>query len=43
VELDLRIDPGRLVPKPIGAMIADAVTGRALRDLKKHLEATEPH
>ena len=33
VELDLRIDPGRLVPRPIRAAISDAVMRRALRDL----------
>ncbi len=37
-ELDLRIDPGRLVLKPLRAAIGDAVIRRALRDLKRHLE-----
>lgn len=37
-ELDLRIDPGRLVPGPVRSAIADAVMRRALRDLKRHLE-----
>ena len=37
-ELDLRIDPGRLVPGPLRSAIADAVMRRALRDLKRHLE-----
>jgi ribosome-associated toxin RatA of RatAB toxin-antitoxin module len=37
-ELDLRIDPGRLVPGPLRTAIADAVMRRALRDLKRHLE-----
>jgi ribosome-associated toxin RatA of RatAB toxin-antitoxin module len=36
-ELDLRIDPGRLVPGPVRALIADAVMHRALRDLQRHL------
>jgi ribosome-associated toxin RatA of RatAB toxin-antitoxin module len=36
-ELDLRIDPGRLVPGPVRALIADAVMNRALRDLQRHL------
>jgi ribosome-associated toxin RatA of RatAB toxin-antitoxin module len=36
-KLDLRIDPGRLVPGPVRALIADAVMHRALRDLQRHL------
>jgi ribosome-associated toxin RatA of RatAB toxin-antitoxin module len=36
-ELDLRIDPGRLVLKPLRAAIGDAVIRRALRDLERHL------
>lgn len=40
VELDLRIDPGRLVPRPVRAVISDAVMRRALRDLKAHVEET---
>jgi ribosome-associated toxin RatA of RatAB toxin-antitoxin module len=39
VELDLAIDPGRLVPGPVRSLIADAVMRRALGDLKAHLEA----
>lgn len=38
VELDLHIDPGRLVPGFVRTAIADAVMRRALRDLKNHLE-----
>jgi ribosome-associated toxin RatA of RatAB toxin-antitoxin module len=34
-ELDLRIDPGRLVPGPVRGLIADAVMNRALRDLQR--------
>jgi ribosome-associated toxin RatA of RatAB toxin-antitoxin module len=37
-ELDLRIDPGRFVPGPVRAAIADAVMRRSLADLKRHLE-----
>jgi coenzyme Q-binding protein COQ10 len=37
-ELDLRIDPGRLVPRPLRSAISDAVMRRALVDLKAHLE-----
>jgi len=37
-ELELRIDPGRFVPGPLRAAIADAVMRRALRDLKRHVE-----
>ena len=38
VELDLDIDPGRFVPRPLRALISDAVMGRALEDLKRHVE-----
>jgi ribosome-associated toxin RatA of RatAB toxin-antitoxin module len=38
VELDLRIDPGRLVPGLLRAAIGDAVMRRALRDLKAYVE-----
>jgi ribosome-associated toxin RatA of RatAB toxin-antitoxin module len=38
VELDLKIDPGRFVPGPLRAAIADAVMKRALRDLKTEAE-----
>jgi len=38
VELELRIDPGRLVPRPVRAAISHAVMARALADLKRHLE-----
>jgi ribosome-associated toxin RatA of RatAB toxin-antitoxin module len=40
VELDLRIDPGRLVPGMLRGAIADAVMRRALRDLKAYVERT---
>ena len=36
VELDLRIDPGRFVPRPLRGAIADAVMRRALSDLQRH-------
>jgi ribosome-associated toxin RatA of RatAB toxin-antitoxin module len=39
VELDLRIDPGRFVPKLLRTAIADAVMRRALRDLKAYVES----
>jgi ribosome-associated toxin RatA of RatAB toxin-antitoxin module len=38
-ELDLRIDPGRFVPRALRTLIADAVMRRALGDLKAHVEA----
>jgi ribosome-associated toxin RatA of RatAB toxin-antitoxin module len=38
-ELDLRIDPGRFVPGPVRAAIADAVMRRSLADLKRYLES----
>lgn len=38
VELDLNIDPGRMVPGPLRSAIGDAVMKRALQDLKDHLE-----
>ena len=38
VELELRIDPGRLVPRPVRSAISYAVMARALADLKRHLE-----
>lgn len=39
VELDLNIDPGRIVPGPLRSMIGDAVMKRALHDLKAFLES----
>jgi ribosome-associated toxin RatA of RatAB toxin-antitoxin module len=38
VELELHIDPGRMVPRPVRAAISHAVMARALADLKRHLE-----
>jgi ribosome-associated toxin RatA of RatAB toxin-antitoxin module len=38
VELDLRINPGRLVPGPLRSAISGAVMHRALRDLKAYVE-----
>ena len=40
--LDLRIDPGRFVPGPVRAAIADAVMRRSLTDLKRHLKGQTP-
>jgi ribosome-associated toxin RatA of RatAB toxin-antitoxin module len=37
-ELDLRIDPGRLVPRIVRTAVSDAVMRRALADLKAHVE-----
>jgi len=37
-ELDLRIDPGRFIPRPLRSAIADAVMRRALRDLRHYVE-----
>ena len=39
VHLNLAIDPDRLVPGPVRRLIAEAVMGRALADLKAHVEA----
>jgi ribosome-associated toxin RatA of RatAB toxin-antitoxin module len=38
VELDLRIDPGRFVPRALRGVVADAVMRRALSDLKRYVE-----
>jgi ribosome-associated toxin RatA of RatAB toxin-antitoxin module len=38
VELDLRVAPGRFIPRPLRGAISDAVMRRALRDLKRYLE-----
>ena len=38
VELDLEIDPGRLVPGPVRGVIRSVVMGRAMNDLKKYVE-----
>lgn len=37
--LELAIDPGRFVPRPIRALISEAVMARAVADLKVHVEA----
>jgi len=37
-ELDLRIDPGRFVPRIVRDAISDAVMRRALADLKAYVE-----
>jgi ribosome-associated toxin RatA of RatAB toxin-antitoxin module len=37
-ELDLRIDPGRFVPRIVRDAISDAVMRRALADLKTYVE-----
>jgi ribosome-associated toxin RatA of RatAB toxin-antitoxin module len=39
VELDLRIDPGRFLPRALRGFVADAVMRRALSDLKRHVES----
>jgi len=39
VELELRIDPGRFVPRPVRAAVSDAVMKRALSDLKRKAES----
>jgi ribosome-associated toxin RatA of RatAB toxin-antitoxin module len=38
VELDLDIDPGRFVPRPVRNAIREYVMTRAVRDLKRHVE-----
>jgi ribosome-associated toxin RatA of RatAB toxin-antitoxin module len=44
-ELELSIDPGRLVPRPLRGLISEAVMSRALSDLKAYVEArcAAPH
>jgi ribosome-associated toxin RatA of RatAB toxin-antitoxin module len=42
-ELDLRIDPGRFVPRPVRDAIADAVMRRALSDLQRHFASAARH
>jgi ribosome-associated toxin RatA of RatAB toxin-antitoxin module len=37
-ELDLRIDPGRFLPRALRGIVADAVMRRALSDLKRYVE-----
>jgi ribosome-associated toxin RatA of RatAB toxin-antitoxin module len=37
-ELEVSIDPGRLVPRPVRALISRVVVQRALDDLKTHIE-----
>jgi ribosome-associated toxin RatA of RatAB toxin-antitoxin module len=37
-ELDLRIDPGRFIPRALRGIVADAVMRRALSDLKRYVE-----
>lgn len=41
VELDLRIDPGRLVPRPLRSAISEMVMRRALLNLKTHVERVD--
>ena len=38
VELDLRIDPGRFLPRALRGVVAEAVMRRALSDLKRFVE-----
>ena len=36
--VEVRLDPGRLVPRPVARMVEDAVLGRAVEDLKRRVE-----
>ena len=38
-ELEVRIDPGRFLPRFVRNALSDAVMRRALSDLKRHVEA----
>jgi ribosome-associated toxin RatA of RatAB toxin-antitoxin module len=38
VLLELRIDPGRFIPGPVRSVVQDVVMGRAMSDLKRHVE-----
>lgn len=38
VELELDLDPGRLVPGPVQKLVRGAVMGRALKDLARHVD-----
>jgi ribosome-associated toxin RatA of RatAB toxin-antitoxin module len=39
-ELDLSLDPGRRIPRPLRSLISEAVVRRALSDLEKHMKST---
>src|SRR3954451_14441309 len=36
--VEVRLDPGRVVPRPLARLIEDAVLGRAVEDLKHRVE-----
>jgi ribosome-associated toxin RatA of RatAB toxin-antitoxin module len=36
--VEVRLDPGRLVPRPVARIVEDALLGRAVEDLKRRVE-----
>ena len=37
--VEVHLDPGRFVPRPLARMVEDALLGRAVEDLKRRVEA----
>src|SRR3954447_20354813 len=37
--VEVRLDPGRFVPRPVARLVEDALLGRAVEDLKRRVEA----
>jgi ribosome-associated toxin RatA of RatAB toxin-antitoxin module len=37
--VEVHLDPGRLVPRPVARLVEDALLGRAVEDLKRRVEA----
>src|SRR4051794_37915389 len=36
--VEVRLDPGRFVPRPVARLVEDALLGRAVEDLKRRVE-----